>query len=143
MTTITLRTEGPHSPEYTQEVGNALAECVRVLNYATNGMPGGGLECPGDVYTLLGALYTATGRLSQLLAQIASFLVLQAANPRLADSRGEMSWELVLDASYELREEATHHAAGLTAALQNAQNAISGLYVKDPGTVTEGTGEER
>ena len=34
-----LRTDGPHSPEYTREVGNVLAEAVRVLNYASLATP--------------------------------------------------------------------------------------------------------
>ena len=37
-----LRTDGPHSPEYTREVGRVLAEAVRVLtvgHLACHGAP--------------------------------------------------------------------------------------------------------
>ena len=126
---VPLRTDGPHSPEYTKQVADTLAECVRVLNYASLG-DAPGLEYPGDVYSLLGALYTATQRLPQLLVQLAGFLDAQARTGRLADDQGREVSEQIGSAAYWLG--AAHQCAGdLTAALQSAQNAIAGLFVKE------------
>jgi len=123
-----LRTDGPHSPEYTREVGNLLAEAVRVLNYATLGdCPG--LEYPGDAYTLLGALYTATQGLPQLLGQVASFVTAQAAAGKLGDTQGRSAVQ-VAGVNAACLALASQLAGDLTGRLQAAQNAISGLYVK-------------
>src|SRR5260221_416893 len=122
---IALNTAGPHSPEYTAQVANALAEAVRVLNYATLG-DAPGLEYPGDVYTLLGSLYTATGRLSQLLTQAAAFV--KSQEPRLADANVDNVHVQVLLADSYLTGSASL-AGHVTVLLQQAQNAISGLYL--------------
>ena len=124
-----LRTDGPHSPEYTREVGNVLAEAVRVLNYATLA-EAPGLDYPGDAYTLLGAWYTATQRMPQLGGQIKDFLDGWQASGQLADSNGENPTAKAALAAYYLG--LAHGAAeDLTKALQQAQSAISGLYVKE------------
>jgi hypothetical protein len=52
---------------YTAQVADFLAECVR---------------------TLLGHVYTATGRLSQLVDQLTVFLQSQASSGRLGDDKG-------------------------------------------------------
>lgn len=124
-----LRTDGPHNPDYTREVGNVLAESVRVLNYATLG-DAPGLDYPGDAYSLIAAVYTATQRLPQLLGQIASFLESEAASGRLADDHGRDVGDQVDDAAAALRE-AGDLAEQATRELRDAQNAISGLYVKE------------
>jgi hypothetical protein len=124
-----LRTDGPHSPEYTREVGNVLAEAVRVLNYASL-CDAPGFEYPGDVYTLLGAWYTATQRMPQLAGQLKDYLDGWQASAQLADANGADVNERVAAAAYQLG--LAHGAANdLTKALQQAQNAISGLYVKE------------
>lgn len=125
---IELRTDGPHNPDYTREVGNALAEAVRVLNYATLG-DAPGLEYPGDAYTLLGALYTATERLPQLLDQTGRFLRARAATGTLGDDRGGVPAALTASAAASLSAAASY-ASDLTRVLHDAQNAIAGLYVK-------------
>jgi len=129
---VKLRTDGPHSAEYTMQVANTLAEAARVLNYAT--MPGrGGLDYPGDVHSLLGALYTATERLPQLFGQLAAFLAGQRDAGNLADDDGRDVIAQVALASFRLGK--AHGAAvTLTEELQAAQNAVSGLYVKEDGT---------
>lgn len=124
---ISLNTDGPHSPEYTQRVADALAESVRVLNYATRA--GVGLECPGDVYSLLGSLYTATERLPQLVTQLVAFLAEQGGTGTLADDHGRDALTQIAEASYHLGH-AHGASAALTKALQQAQQSISGLYVK-------------
>ncbi len=123
---ISLHTDGPHSPDYTAEVGNALAEAVRVLNYATR-RGEDGLEYPGDAYTLLGNLHTATSRLPQLLAQVTEFLDGWQASGQLASSDGDPSM-LAARAAFELGEAHTL-ARNLTSSLQAAQNAIASLSV--------------
>lgn len=124
---INLNPDGPHSPERTEEAGNLLAECVRYLNYASNGGPG--LAYPGDVYSLLGALYTGTERLPQLFGQLTAFLAAQKDSGTLADDLGRDVGKQVAMAAYRLG--AAHGlAADLANALQQAQEAISGLHVK-------------
>jgi len=127
--TIGLTTDGPHTPEYTRHVGNALAEAVRVLLYATLS---DGLEYPSDAYTLLGALATATQRMPQLVGQLASFLEAQAAAGRLADDSGDEPLTLVRQAARELQD-AAEAAGEMAASLREAQNVISGLAVKGDG----------
>jgi hypothetical protein len=128
---IGLQTGGPHSAEYTMQVADTLAEAVRVLNYATLG-DAPGLEYAGDAYSLLGALYGATGGLPQLFAQVTKFLARQAAAGTWADDRTRDVAGQVAEASFRLGH-ASQLAADLTTVLQQAQNAISGLHVKDPG----------
>jgi hypothetical protein len=125
---ITLRTDGPHSPETVRAAADQVAEMIRYLNYAA--MSGSeGLESPADVYSLLGALYTATGRLPQLLGQLDRFLAAQAASGRLAADDGAPTGGLISSAGEALHN-ADCWAAGLTEALQRAQNAIAGLNVR-------------
>src|SRR5258707_15858738 len=98
---VELRTDGPHSAEYTMQVAYALAEAARVLNYAT--MPGaGGLDYPGDAYSLLGALYTATERLPQLFGQLTAFLAGQRDAGKLADDHARNVAAQVARAAFRL-----------------------------------------
>lgn len=130
-----LHPEGPHSPDYTSEVGSVLAEAVRVLNYATRD-DAPGLQYPGDAYTLLGDLYTATGRLPQLLGQIRVFLDGWQASGQLGAAGAADATEQVSQAAASLTT-AANFASSLTTVLQNAQNAISGLYVREAVTGAE------
>lgn len=128
---IELRTDGPHNPEYTRQVAGALAEAVRVLNYATrDGAPG--LEYPGDLYDLLGNLVAAISRFPQLTGQSKSFLATQAASGTLGESQGRDVTEQAAMAAFALGG-AGALAEELAGVLQQAQNAIAGLYVKDVG----------
>ncbi len=123
-----LSTSGPHSPEYTRDVGNLLAEAVRVLNYAAR--DGVGLDYPGDVYTLLGSLYTATERMPQLLTQLTEFLDGQVATGRLADDRGHDPAERTARATHALGA-AVPLVRQIDRLLRDAQNALSGLHVQE------------
>ena len=126
---ISLNTDGPHGPDYTRDLGNALAETVRCLNYATLG-DAPGLEDPADAYSLLGALYTATERLPQLVTQLVAFLAQQGGTGSVADDHGRDAETQVAEASYHLGH--AHGAStALTKALQQAQQSISGLYVRE------------
>jgi hypothetical protein len=132
MTEISLSTAGPYSPERTSELASALAEIVRCLNHATHPGNDGGLEYPADAYDLLGHLYTATGGLPQLCAQLTTFLARQGASGTLADDHDCDVAGQIADASYRLGH-ASQFADDLTTLLQQAQNAISGLHVKEAG----------
>jgi hypothetical protein len=124
---IDLNVDGPHSPERTKEIADLLAECIRFLNYGT--MSGNGLTDPADVYYILGALYTGTERLPQLFGNLATLLAAQAATGRLGDNRGGVPTVVATEAGYDLAD-ATEATEPLTVSLKNAQQAISGLYVK-------------
>lgn len=80
-----LRTDGPHSPDYTRQVAGQLSECVRVLNHATRG---DGLVNPADAYELLGQLKETAGGLPQLLGQIDEFLERSMMAGNLTTSSG-------------------------------------------------------
>ena len=127
MPEINLHVDGPHSPERTKEIADLLAECVRYLNHAT--MSGNGLDDPADVYYILGALYTGTQRLPQLFGQLTAILDKQVAAGVLADNAGGDPAERAAEASLDLSDAAAS-AEPLTTWLREAQQAISGLYVK-------------
>jgi len=127
MTEITLRTDPPYSPEYTREVGRALAEAVRVLNHATHPANVGGLGRPSDTYNLLGSLYTATQRLPQLFEQIAEYLRLQTESGRIGDTMGRDPVNQALITGLHLTDAASS-AQALTERLQAAQHAMAGLF---------------
>lgn len=131
-----LNPDGPHSPDRTRGLGNVLAECVRVLNYAT--MRGeDGLKHPSDAHDLIAALYTATQRMPQLLGQMAAWLETVRGNPALADSyAGNVPGHAATarEAAGEAIEylaEAADFAGELTQVLRAAQNTTGGLYVKE------------
>ena len=129
MPDIELRTDGPFGPDYLRQVAATFAEAVRVMNHATLGDTGA-LEYPSDAYDVLGHIYTGTRRLPQLLAQLNGFLDGWQASGQLADNSGLDPSRQAALAAFALGEAHTL-AAQLTEALQQAQNAISGLYVKD------------
>ncbi len=89
--TITLRTDGPHSPEYTAEVADALAECVRVLNHATMRPAGEALAYPADADAVIASLSGAAGSLPQLLRQLGEWLLGELHADRLLVAYGEFS----------------------------------------------------
>src|SRR5438874_1848773 len=74
---ITLDMLAPRSPEYTARVARALAECVRVLNYATAAPEGIGQPAVAD--EVLGSLHQALAGLPQLFGQVGGWLRTMAA----------------------------------------------------------------
>jgi hypothetical protein len=121
--------DGPHSPDLTREAGNELGELVRFLNYATMGRAPG-LDYPADVYTLLGNWAHAAGMMPQLAGQAAVFLSSQTDRPGLYDARGDHPGTQIVVAR-EALERAGQAAWALCRALQDAQNAIAGVGVRD------------
>jgi hypothetical protein len=83
-----LRPDGPHSPAYTRDVGNVLAEAVRVMNYATLA-EAPGLEYPSDADRLLRDVLTALDRLPQLLGQVRVWLDGQASAGAVGHDQGQ------------------------------------------------------
>jgi hypothetical protein len=114
---IELRTDGPHSPEYTRQVASALAECVRVLNHATlSHEVGSALKYPSHVDYVLVELASMALRLPQLCEQIATWLAGQHAAGRIAVTYG----------TYEGRPGAAGMAA--EAHLDDAKQAAGEMY---------------
>jgi hypothetical protein len=112
---VMLNTDVPHSPDSTREVGEAFAESVRVLNYATGGP---GLEYAGDVYDLLGCLKVGVQRLPQLFDQLARFLAAELEAGRVRADFGDA------DASVRDAEAALDRArAAANAVLQHPEQA--------------------
>jgi hypothetical protein len=132
MTGVDLNPDGPHSPERTAEVAAVFDACSRFLVYATMADKHG-LQYPSDAYRLVAEIYSATGRLPQLCAQLTAFLAAQKDSGTLYEARGADVSEQVAKAAYHLG--LAHGAArDLTRALQDAQSAMSGLGVKEnPG----------
>lgn len=124
--TITLNTLGPHSPEYTREVAWATAECIRVLNYATGSGAGTGIAYPATVYEVLGALYTATARMPQLLRQLVAWLDRASGAGGLADDR-RRDPAIAVEGAREAIARALAGLGSVTAALEAAQQEIASL----------------
>jgi hypothetical protein len=124
-----LRTDGPHSPEYTREVGNVLAEAVKVLNYATMG---DGIECPADVDSVISAVYVAAECMPQLFGQMAAFVTRQARSGNLADTKGGDPVVAAGMLAIAL-EQAAQHAVDLAGRLHVAQTTISWLSADEDG----------
>jgi hypothetical protein len=133
MPDVNLNPDGPHSPDRTAEAAALFDACSRFLVYATLGSAPG-LEYPSEAYRLLGELYSATGRLPQLCAQLTAFLAAAKDSGTLREASGADVSERVAAAAYHLG--LAHGAASdLTSALQDAQADISGLGVKETGVV--------
>jgi len=129
---ITLTADGPHSPEYTKQVGDLAAEAVRVLNYATRS-DAGGLANPADAGDLLGALCETASRLPQLCSHIQKFLASRLAAGTVGGDGGRDPARMVAGAVAQLRD-AELIAADLASSLEYAQASISGLHaVESPG----------
>jgi hypothetical protein len=126
---IDLTPDGSHSPERTAEAGQLLDDCSRFLVYASMSEKRG-MEYPADAYRLIADIYAATGRLPQAFDQIGRFLGAQADRSGVYEARGRDPREQAALAAARLAEAATA-ARTLTAALQAAQTAISGLGIRE------------
>ena len=125
---IDLNPDGPHSPERTAEVAAIFDACSRFLVYATlGGAPG--LDYPAEMYSLLGELYSATGRMQQLFGQLRVFLRAQAEAGNLGDRSGR-DIHLSVSAACGALVAAGDASAALTSLLQEAQKEIAGLHGK-------------
>jgi hypothetical protein len=134
--TITLSTLGPHSPDYTREVAWAMAECVRVLNYAAGSGAETAIAYPATVYEVLGALSTATARMPQLLSQLTTWLERAVEAGTLADDRHRGPAAAVAR-SREAAARAKVALGSVMTALETAQQEIAFLRAAD-GKENEG-----
>jgi hypothetical protein len=121
--------DGPHSPDRTRAVAEAIDAAFRLLNYAT--MSPRGLGYPADVYSVLGELAAAVNKLPQALRQMGQFIGDQVAHGRARENaeygkhggdaeaaHGEMA-AVVRDASAMATE--------LGRLLDKGQSAVRGL----------------
>ena len=129
MTRLDLRTDGPHSDDYTAEVARACGETVRVLNHATF-CRAGGLSHPQTVYTVASGLSDAAMGMPQTLNQLAEFLESESLMERLACDDGSNPQAMV-DHARRCAERAKTAAYMLGTALGHMQTAVSRLYVPE------------
>lgn len=130
---ITLNADGPHSHDYTRQVGDAFDEVIRVLVYATMGAAPAGLPYPALAYELLGNMYSGVGRLDQLFGQISRVLANQQAAGRLRARGGRFDGQPD-QAVQALTAELTRAALAsgeLYKALTAAQSAIAAVSLND------------
>jgi hypothetical protein len=87
-----LPVDGPYGPDRVIAAGDAIAELVRRLNHATQGVhTPQSLPYPADVASLLGGLSTAAARLQQLIRQVAVQVhQWELAPDGLVDDRGDL-----------------------------------------------------
>lgn len=128
MTEITLKTDPPHTPRYTRQLAQAVAETIRCLNHAT--FPGsGGLEQPADAESVLASLASAMSRMPQLFEQLAAWLADQAGREDLADSLGRSPADQADIAAVVLLT-SRGRVKDLAEGIQHAQAAVTGLYLE-------------
>jgi hypothetical protein len=116
-------------------VAQDAAEAIQTLNDLTMGSD---LRYPADVYTVLGALSMLAARLPQTFQQLASFLERQLQDGVIViaiDGGTRFAGDplaAISTAAGALLEEAAPAAAKLRAALDQAQQAISGASHVEP-----------
>jgi hypothetical protein len=111
-----------------QEIAERAAEAVRELIHATQAAKGT-LAYPADVYEVVGALETMTGRLPQAYEQLARWLDQQAEAQRIRVPEGLFSGDVpaaVATATHWLQE-AGSLAEQMRLALSNALIPLGGL----------------
>ena len=79
--------EGPHSREHTADPA-ACSTPAPGHHVRLDAGDASGLEYPGDAYSLVGDLYSATGRFPQVCDQLDEFTREQAASGRLYEAQG-------------------------------------------------------
>jgi hypothetical protein len=121
--------DGPHDHEQTRAIAAGIDEACRLLNYAT--MSRYGLRYPSDVYSVLGTLSGAVGKLPQSLTQMTTFVAgeVSGGHARENASYGEHGGdaEAAHEALVAAMQEAAEHAAALARALQAGQSAMRGM----------------
>jgi hypothetical protein len=124
---VNLDTDAPRTPEYVQEVADALAEAARVLNHAT--MSHEAFRYPSEVDRLVRCLATTASRFPQLLGQVSQWLAVENAAGRVA--MAGIAYEGRVDAAVTATWQALDQAAALAMQLQDrlgvAANITSGM----------------
>jgi hypothetical protein len=121
--------DGPHDPDSTRAIAAGIDSAARLLNYAT--MSPAGLRYPSDVYSVLGELAAAMGKLPQALGQMAQFISAEVyegrarENAAYGDHGGDArAAHAALAAAVR---EASSTATALGRLLDRAQAAVRGL----------------
>jgi hypothetical protein len=122
--TITLDAAGPPSPEYTVQVAHALAECVRVLTWATAGPAGIGQ--PAHARAVLAELHRALAGLPQLFSQLSTWLYGMAEEGALAPA-GAGDVAATVATVIEALDWAEIQIGTVTSSLAQARRAAGGL----------------
>jgi hypothetical protein len=125
---LTVRTEGPHTPAYSRQLAATIAEAVRALNHASIGKADG-FKTPQDVESVVGSLVLAMERLPQLLGQLAAVSRDQAATCLLHRAGGGDAAGLAEWAAVNL-EDAAPAVAVVARCLRDAKLALADLYLE-------------
>ena len=132
---ITIDPAGPHSPEYTAALANAIADAVRTLNHATLNHPGEALAFPADADAVISALATAMQRVPQLLDQLSGWLTEEYRAGRMQITYGPHAGDpgaATLEARIGLSE-ASAIAGQLHAALKGVGAVTSKISAPENG----------
>jgi hypothetical protein len=125
-----LTPDGPHDSEGTRAIATGIDAAFRLLNYATSPEKNG-LVYPSDVYSVLGELTTAIGKLPQALQQMSQFIGAQVAdgaareNPHYGRHGGDA--EAAHGELAATVRQASGLATDLARLLGKAQSATAGL----------------
>jgi hypothetical protein len=122
--------DGPQSSEQTRAIASGIDEALRLLNYATmNGR--NGIEYPSTVYSVLGVLAGAVGKLPQALDQMLYYIAEEVSGGRATENAyyGEHGGD-ALAALSELKAaltDAVGHAEALARSLGRGQSSMRGM----------------
>lgn len=122
--------DGPHNPDGTRAIAAGIDAAFRLLNYATSPEKNG-LTYPSDVYSVLGELTAAIGKLPQALQQMSQFIGKQVddgavrENPHYGKRSGDA--EAAHGELAAAVRQACVVATDLAWLLSKAQSAVAGL----------------
>ncbi|GGQ02372.1 hypothetical protein BKA00_004311 [Actinomadura coerulea] len=130
-----------HSSEYTLRVASAIAEAVRVLNYATFAQNApDGMPYPSTSYDVIGRLQAATAGMGQLFGQLADRLADLDTTQEITVSHGLFAddTDAAVDQALEALATCAHVASDLDDALRFAHAALSPLGLRLPADPEDG-----
>ncbi|KAB2380656.1 hypothetical protein [Actinomadura montaniterrae] len=134
---------GGHCGDYTLAVAGAIAEAVRVLNYAT--LPhnaAAGAPYPSTLYDIASRLRTAAAGTDQLFRQMEDRLTVIAATREITVSHGPFPTDpaAAVARAVEALQWCNRAASMFAAALADAHNALSPLGVRIPADPDDAPG---
>lgn len=131
--TLTPHPAEGHSSTYTLEVAGAVADAVRVLNYATlSHNAEAGVPYPSTAYDVVSRLHAAVAGMDQLTRQLADRVAEIAATREITVSHGIFTGDpaAAVGAVLESLDTVRQAAAGLAGALGYAQRDLSPIGVR-------------
>jgi hypothetical protein len=127
--------EGPHDPEQTRAIADAVSQAVHLLNYATDS--DAGIGHPADVASVYTALAEALDRLPQALDQMNGWVMLGALSGRIQEVPGTGPYRgdtaAAARALASVTTEARIVARRFSQLLSEAQTKVSGLTLTESG----------